>query len=196
VLRENMSRIAHHLRPNERILWEGKPVKKAFILPTSIVPVIFGLFFLMPFLLFFLPTLLMGFFYGAFLFTLLWLLMPLALILGPTILALMAYRNTEYIISDQRIITQTGAIGIDTRFVDHEKIQEVYVRVSFWDKIFRTGSIMAITAGQVYLGAPQGFGWGGQYGIRPSIAALREPYEVQRLLQEAIREAKQNRSQI
>lgn len=174
------------------MLWEGKPVKKAFIIPTSIFPAIVGLFFLIPVLLFVLPTLLMGFFFGAFLFNLIFLLIPLALIFGPTIWSLMAYKNTEYLISDQRIITQTGAIGIDTRFVDLEKIQEVYVRIGFFDRIFGTGSIMAITAGQVYVGMPQGYGWGGgMYGARPSLSALREPYEVQKLLQEAIRQAKQ-----
>jgi uncharacterized membrane protein YdbT with pleckstrin-like domain len=133
----------------------------------------------------------MGFFYGAFLMTLLFFLLPLVFIFGPTIWSLMAYKNTEYLISDQRIITQTGAIGRDTRFVDLEKIQEVYVRIGFFDRIFKTGSIMAITAGQVFVGMPQGSGWGGQYGMRPSLAALREPYEVQRLLQEAIRNVKE-----
>ena len=112
------------------------------------------------------------------------------MIFGPIIWSFLAYKNTEYLISDQRLITQTGAIGIDTRFVDLEKIQEVYVRIGVFDRLFGTGSIMASTAGQVYIGMPQGSGWGGAYGIRPSLSALKEPYEVQKLLQEAIDKVK------
>jgi len=46
------------------------------------------------------------------------------------------HRNTEYMITNQRIITQTGAIGLDTRYLDLDKIQEVYVEVGFIDKTF------------------------------------------------------------
>jgi uncharacterized membrane protein YdbT with pleckstrin-like domain len=121
----------------------------------------------------------------------------LALIFGPIIWSFLAYRNTEYLLSDQRLITQTGAIGLDTRFVDLEKVQEVYVRIGVVDRLFGTGSIFAVTAGQVYVGwqqGPGGPGWGGSSIARPSLASLREPYEVQKLLQEAIREVKQTKS--
>ncbi|MGQ9743664.1 MAG: PH domain-containing protein [Candidatus Bathycorpusculaceae bacterium] len=95
------------------------------------------------------------------------------------------YRNTEYMITDQRIITQTGAIGIDTRFVELNKIQEVYVTVSWLDKIYGTGSIVAVTAGYVPVGVP------GPYSslVRPALKAVSHPYEVQKILQEAIRRA-------
>ncbi|MGB9741512.1 MAG: PH domain-containing protein [Candidatus Bathyarchaeales archaeon] len=39
----------------------------------------------------------------------------------------MRYRNTEYMITNQRVVTQTGAIGMDTRFVKLNNVQEVYV---------------------------------------------------------------------
>lgn len=193
-----MSRITSQLRPNEKVLWQGKPVLKAFIFSSSIFrATIFGLFILIFFLVFFLPTMFLG---GATLFVLLplllFLLFPLAMILGPIIWSFLAYENTEYLISDQRLITQTGAIGLDTRFVDLEKIQEVYVRIGIFDRLFGTGSIMASTASQVYIGMPQGSGWGGAYGMRPSLSAIKEPYEVQKLLQEAIREVKQFKDQV
>jgi len=37
---------------------------------------------------------------------------------------------------------------------------------------------------------PYGYGFGGNYGFRPSLAALREPYQVQKLLQEAVEKSK------
>ncbi len=102
----------------------------------------------------------------------------------------MRYRNTEYIITDKRLITQTGAVGLDTRFVDFDKIQEVYVKIGIADRLFGTGSLYAMTAGFSGFGPAGSYGYGGMQGFRPNLAALREPYEVQKLLQEAIESAK------
>jgi uncharacterized membrane protein YdbT with pleckstrin-like domain len=111
--------------------------------------------------------------------------MGVGIILGPALLELFRYRNTEYMITDQRIITQTGVIGIDTRFVELNKIQEVYVTVGWLDKLYETGSIVAVTAGYVPVGAPSPY----SPLIRPAFKAVGRPYEVQKLLQEAIRKA-------
>ena len=46
-----------------------------------------------------------------------------------------------------------------------------------------------MTAGSSSFGpamSPYGYGFGGMYGFRSSLAALKEPYQVQKLLQEAI----------
>ena len=84
-------------------------------------------------------------------FTILGLPLPLLLIgLAETILLLwqlLRFRNTEYIITDKRLITQSGAIILDTRFVDFVKIQEVYVKVGIVDRLCGTGSLYAMTAG-------------------------------------------------
>ena len=98
---------------------------------------------------------------------------------------LMRYRNTEYMITNQRLITQTGAVGLDTRFVDLDKVQEVYVKVGLMDKMFGTGSVIVVTAGFVPI-APTRQG----VLVRPSLEALREPYEVQKILQEATGETR------
>jgi len=63
---------------------------------------------------------------------------------------------------------------VDTRFLDLENIQEVYVNVGFVDKVFGTGTLVVVTAGFPFLG-----------GTYPAIAALEEPYKIQRLLQDA-----------
>ena len=78
-------------------------------------------------------------------------------------------------ITDQRLITQTGVIGLDTRFIDLDKIQEVHVNVGFIDKIFGTGTLIVVTAGFVFRGLTY-----------PAIAALGEPYAVQKLLHESM----------
>ena len=81
------------------------------------------------------------------------------------------------------MITQTGAIGVDTRYLDLDKIQEVYAKVGFVDKIFGTRTIFASTASYVNVGR------GGAI-TRPSLAALKELYKVQNILQETIAKAR------
>jgi len=72
------------------------------------------------------------------LFLSLFVLIGLGLTFGPPIWQVMRYKNTKYLITSQRLITSTGAIGVDTRFIDLENIQEVYVNVGFveslWDR--------------------------------------------------------------
>jgi uncharacterized membrane protein YdbT with pleckstrin-like domain len=193
----DLSKLDKLLNADEKVLWSGKPVRKAFILP-GLVSIPFGLIFLaFPFFwmwtaasagassfvsLFVLPFFFVGF----------------GIVFGPFLLQLFRYRNTEYMITDKRIITQTGAIGLDTRFVDFEKVQEVYVQIGVLDRLLGTGSVYAMTAG--FSGfVPRGgfgYGYGGFAGNRPSLAALKEPYEVQKLLQEAIEKSKKEKNEL
>ena len=109
-----------------------------------------------------------------------------------TIMLFLSYKNTEYAITNQHLITQTGAIGLDTRFVDLEKIQEVNVNIGFIDKLFGTGNIFALSFSQASIGAiltDSGFSYP-QIIYRQNLAALKEPYKVQKLLQEDIKEVK------
>lgn len=190
-----MSKLNRLLNANEKVLWSGKPVRKAFILP-GLVTIPFGLIFL-GFALFWMWTTGAT---GAPLFSLFglpFLLIGCGVTFGPSLLQLLRYRNTEYVITDKRIITQTGAIGLDTRFVDFEKIQEVYVQIGVLDRLFGTGSVYAMTAGFSGFAPRGGYGYGGYGGFgfnRPSLAALKEPYEVQKLLQEAIENSKKTKT--
>lgn len=126
-----------------------------------------------------------GSFFSLLLFSLFFISIGLCIIVGPLFVEFLRYRNTEYMISDQRIMAQTGAIWIDTRFVELNKIQEVYVAVGWLDKLYGTGSIVAVTAGFVPVGASSPY----IPLLRPALKAVSHPYEVQKLLQEAIRKA-------
>jgi membrane protein YdbS with pleckstrin-like domain len=186
------SKLERLLQKNEKVIWSGKPVRKAFILP-GLAAIPFGLIFLAFSIFWMWSSASMGAPDFFTLFGLPFVLIGFALTFGPSIVLLVRYRNTEYMITNKRIITQTGAIGIDTRFVDFEKIQEVCVQIGFIDKLFGTGTLYAMTAGFSGFAFPgrQGYGYPGMQGLRPSFAALKEPYEVQSLLQEAMAEAKQ-----
>jgi uncharacterized membrane protein YdbT with pleckstrin-like domain len=113
---------------------------------------------------------------------------------GTPIILFLSYKNTEYAITNQRLITQTGTIGLDTRFVNLEKIQEVNVNIGFIDKLFGTGNILVTSANQASIGArltDAGFSYP-QIIYRQNLAALKEPYKVQKLLQESIHETNQS----
>lgn len=174
---EFSSQLNRLLEAGEKVLWSGKPVKVPFMFPgLRIIP--FGLFFMgFSIIWMWVASQAPGFFW---LFGLIFFFIGFAVSFGAPIRQLMAYKNTEYMITNRRIITQTGAIGLETRFLDLDKIQEVYVQISFLDRMFGTGTLFAVTAGYIY---------SDRYGasMRPSFAALKEPYEVQKILQEAIR---------
>ncbi len=186
-----MSGVDKLLSANEKIVWRGKPVKKAFLL-SGLMAIPIGLIFLSFFIFWMWSTASMGAPFSFIIFGLPVVGIGLAVTLGPFLLQILRYRNTEYVITDKRIITQTGAIGLDTRFVDFEKVQEVYVQIGWIDRLFGTGSVYAMTAGFSGFSPRGGYGYGyGSYaGNRPSLSALKEPYEVQKLLQEAIETSK------
>ena len=194
---KDLSGLDKLLNVEEKVLWSGKPVRNAFILPGLIsIPV--GIIFL-GFAIFWMGTAASAGAPDEFsLFGSLFVLIGIGIAFGPFLFQLLRYRNTEYMITDKRIITQTGAIGLDTRFVDFEKVQEVYVQIGVIDKLFGTGSLYAMTAG--FSGfVPRGgygYGYGGFAGNRPSLAALKEPYEVQKLLQEAIEKSKKEKKEL
>ena len=157
-----MTNITEQLRLDEKVLWQGKPKLFPFIFAHNAIPFIFGLFFMaVTFLFFVSPMLSTGFPLELIVFPLIFFLIGFLIAFGQPIWSYLAFRNTEYLLSNQRLITQTGAVGLDTRFVDLEKIQEVNVNVGVFDRLFGTGSIYAITAGQAFVGFQRGPGWGG-----------------------------------
>jgi len=187
-----MSRLSMHLQPDEKVLWSGKPVLIPFILSGLIVIPIVAVVWLIFAMFFVVSALSVGARHFPFLFFSPFILIIFFIIMIPLFVEYLRYGNTEYMITDQRIITQTGAIGIDTRFVELNKIQEVYVTVGWLDKIYGTGSIMAVTAGYVPVGAPSPY----NPVARPAFKAIRNPYEVQRILQEAIRKASSSQGKV
>jgi uncharacterized membrane protein YdbT with pleckstrin-like domain len=183
------------LNTNEKVIWNGKPVKKAFVLP-GLFSIPLGLIFL-AFGIFWLSETTSASAPSFFtLFGLIFALIALGITFAPSILQFLRYQNTEYMITDKRIITQTGAIGLDTRFVDLEKIQEVYVQVGVIDRLFGTGTVYAMTAGFSGFTPRGSYGYRGLGVNRPSFAALKEPYEVQKLLQEAIEKLKEPKAEL
>ena len=171
--------------PGEKVLWQSKPERGPFILSGVGGGSIFGLFFL-GFAIFWVLTAAGA---GApvefWSFGMIFVFIGLFLVFGIPITQLLRYRNTLYTITDNRIITQTGIIGLDTRFIEFEWIRDIYVNVGVIDRIFGTGSLFLSTAsGMVYTGSNL-----------PTMLSLRDPYEVQRLVQKILDEHQEKQGQ-
>ena len=164
------------LRKGEKVIWSGKPLKVLFMMK-GIVSSAFGLlwlsFSLFAMYMYLWAGDLQGFEMVAIFALSLFVLIGVGLTVGPSLWQVMRYKNTNYVITNQRLITQTGAIGVDTRFIELKNIQEVYVNISFVDKVFGTGSLIVMTAGFSLLGK-----------MYPVMTGLKEPYKVQKLFQE------------
>jgi len=169
------------LRGDEQLLWWGRPVFKSFILHLGSM---WGFFFAGSLLIAgimaassILPPMPIGMLYGFSAVLTIQATIGLLMFIGPIIRNVIAYNNTFYLITNRRILIQTGAIGIDTRIIEFDKIQEIYVTMDFIDKIFGTGSIKISTAA----------GWP-EHAYMPTLTALRNPHKVHNILQSAMEE--------
>ena len=165
------------LKSGEKVIWRGQPHKAAFMMKgylSSAFGLVWLSFSLFAMYIFLWANPAQGFELIAAFALSLFVLIGVGLTVGPTVWQVMRYKHTHYVITNQRLITQTGAIGVDTRFINLDHIQEVYVNVSFVDKLFGTGSLIVVTAGLPFLGR-----------MYPVMTGLKEPYNVQQRLQDA-----------
>jgi uncharacterized membrane protein YdbT with pleckstrin-like domain len=176
-----------YLRANENIVWHAKPDWTSYVFRNILNPVapfgivwtalVFGTFsqVMSPgtpifFLLFFIPFLVVG---------------PL-MIFGPCLSAVLSYGKIQYVITDQRIITQSGTIGVNTRFIELDKIQEVDVHIGAMDRLFGTGTVAVTTTAGLGYGYQTNSNYT-QFPNRCSFAALKNPYQVHEILNEIMR---------
>ncbi|MCX6650408.1 MAG: PH domain-containing protein [Methanomassiliicoccales archaeon] len=160
-----------NLEPVEKVLWQGGPEFMSFLLSgfRGIIP---GLMFF-GFSLFWTASTSSTRAPSEFLiFGSIFMLIDLFILFGGPIIQWLRYNNTEYIVTDRRIITQTGVIGLDTRYIDNEWVREVYVKVGIIDRFFGTGSVMVSTASGMVMEA-------GPNATRPALWSLNDPYGVQ-----------------
>jgi membrane protein YdbS with pleckstrin-like domain len=181
-----MTKIEENLRSDEYVLWQGKPKFAPFFYGRQIGSLIFGIIWFAFLLNFFiLPAIAQGAPVAVILFLVLFMIFPLIFFFGPPIFA---YKNTGYILTNKRLLTQTGIRVLTKNFFDLEKIQEVNVKPRLLDRLFSVGSIYLVVEGQL----PLGPSWmmSNSMFIPPDISSIKNPYEVQKKLEQAIYDAK------
>jgi hypothetical protein len=181
--------IRNNLLKGEKVLWSGQPDRTILVLKSSPIA-LFGIIFLaMPISM----LVLVGGFVPGFFFCFigLFILIGGAITFGPVIYAFLAAKVTFYAITNRRLITRGGVIGTDFKFTEFDKIQTVDVVVGFWDKGRGTGSVNATLPGVSYVST-------GRSGhVRANmhvLAAIYRPYEVQKILNDAIKEYEDEKS--
>lgn len=141
----NKTPLTSRLSPDEYVLWQGKPIKKAFflksvfniLLPISIIWVAFDLtgiisifeegadtaaFIMIPFFLLH--------------------LLPVWIYLGNIILAFSRYKNTEYVLTNKNLYIGGGIFAQEVTVRPLSYLSNLQTRVGLFDKMFHVGSII------------------------------------------------------
>lgn len=169
-----------HLRPGERVLWQGRPDVRAYSMR--------GAWYLIPFSLlwggfaiFWEVTVITS---GAPIFFWLWgipfVAVGLYMIFGRWVVARREAANTLYAITDRRVLIETGAfrrtfMQLDLRDLPASQLEE------------RPGGLGTITLGPIVglIRLPPGRPFGGMYGQPPAFVAIPDAASVYETLQEA-----------
>lgn len=210
------------MEASEKVLWSDKPAKKAFILP-ALGGIPFGLIFLSIFLLWLVGLPIMHDPSNPLPIELAYMAAGwgLGLIIVPPLWQVMKYPNTEYLITDQRLIIQTWAFKQKVWWAYFREIKEIGVRKGLVDKWLGTGTVYLITPSHPFApGMRFTYTEGSPFRVhklhnpatgdyeeftemeiwrktswRPCLQALSEPFEVQKLLQREIDNVQRTESQ-
>ena len=137
-----MSDFSGVLGANEKVLWSGRPAKKAFILP-ALGGIPFGSVFLTFFFVWlsgvpFMATLPIE-------LAVMLAVWGFGLIVVPPLWQLMKYPNMEYVFTDRRLIIRRWALGKRVWSVDRSEIKDFGAKFGLVDKFFGTGTVYPIT---------------------------------------------------
>jgi uncharacterized membrane protein YdbT with pleckstrin-like domain len=183
------------LKEDEKIVWREKPIKQSFALQR----------------IFYIPISFFFFFFGLLIFTGIFLkgkeappefiklmfiimsfcffLVGLYFLVGHIIHSLWEWKNTEYIITNKRIITKRGVIGVHYVILDLDKILQIEVHIGIVDRIFNTGSLFLLTqAGGWANGLTSGANpfMSAFFRRPPNIASIKDVFKVQKIIEEVM----------
>lgn len=144
----DVDNIERQLMPDESIIWSGKPKKSAFIInsavkmmPVALIWLAFDGFFILNFLGTGEQMGGMGIFLVVFF---LFHLMPVWIWLKDVITANSRWKNTEYAVTDKRIVMRNGLIGYQYESIYYTDISHVSLRVGAIDRMLGVGDIAVV----------------------------------------------------
>lgn len=150
------------LMPGEKLLWSGKPKKSVFVLENVFQMLPFALIWL-AFDAFFIIMLVSN---GGFAGSMLWFLIPFFALhllpvwiwLSKVLTANKRYKNTEYCITDKRVIIKSGFIGMQVSTIMMKDVASVDIRKGVFDSMFGVGDVYISTVRTpVYTGKQASF---------------------------------------
>ncbi|MBQ7775244.1 MAG: PH domain-containing protein [Lachnospiraceae bacterium] len=170
--------IENMLMPNESIIWKGVPKKSAFIINSSAKMAPIAILWLC-FDGFFIGTMfasggmsgMLWFIIPFFLFH----LMPVWIWLYNIITAAGRWKNTEYAVTDKRIILRNGLIGYEYKSIYYTEIVNVSLSVGAIDQMLGVGDVHIDT--NTYIG---------KNSSRPAILDVENPQYVFSIVQKTV----------
>ena len=179
-----MGELDDFLDPFEKVIWRGKPDKKAHRL-ASLGGIPFALIFFAGYL--YIIFVIGDNIIGPSLYILAWVV---GLIVIPPLYQLRKFPNEEYMLTDGRLLIKTGKKEDDIWFTKLENIKEVIVQKGITGKILGTGTIYPITDTHPPFNPnnPHDQGW----KRFQKLDVIKEPYKIKKILEEAIFGAKTN----
>ena len=166
------------LAAGEMVLWQGKPKRGAFIATKSLTMLPIAVIWLILDLNIIISAISEGEMLGFLIpfFTL--HLMPVWIWLGSTITAGRRWKNTQYYVTNRRIILQSGFLAVNEESLLYTGIRNAKVRIGLLDKLFHTGDI-------VFDNGHMGFG-NEKKASYPVMEDLDNPHEVYNRIQKII----------
>ena len=128
----------------ESIIWSGKPKKSAYIINKFFTMLPFAIIWLMFDSIFIISFIASGSFMEMLWFIISFFalhLMPVWIWLSNVLTAKKNWKNTEYYVTDKRIIIESGFIGINYQTIYYKDIKNVYLRIGVIDKLLKVGDI-------------------------------------------------------
>lgn len=136
------------LNSDEKVLWQGKPNAKSYVLAAMLKMLPIAIIWL---LIdgFVLTAIITGMVKGQMPTSILWFVVPFFLLhllpvwiwIANTVKAVREVKNLEYAVTDKRVIIRSGLIGIDFKFINYTEIDSVNIKVGIIDRIFKVGDI-------------------------------------------------------
>jgi membrane protein YdbS with pleckstrin-like domain len=165
------------LMDGEEVLWRGKPKKNAFILNKALVMFPVALIWLLfdgGFIVLLIST---GEIRSMFWFIIPFFaihLIPVWMWLANAISAGKRWRNTEYAVTDKRIILRNGLFGYDYQSINYIDIEKVNMHVGFIDRILKVGDIRIILSGK------------SDSNSKSAILDIEQPFDVYKRIQKIV----------
>ncbi len=184
------SKLENMLGEGETVLWSGKPVKSAFILNsiTTLLPFVIlwlaiDLFVIIQIVSTGLADQMLGFIIPFFILHLL----PVWLWISKFITSFKRWENTEYAVTDKRILLRSGFIGVDYKNIFYKDIKNVTLKVGVIDKMLNVGDIHIQTNSAMGNYTQNGdIVYGNTISGGTGIYDIENPYETLNLIQKII----------
>lgn len=166
------------LMPDESVIWKGMPKKSAFILNSTIKMAPFAIIWLL-----FDGFMIFSFAFSGAMKSMLWFiipffafhLMPVWIWLYQMITAVGRWKNTEFAVTNKRIILRNGLVGFQYQSVYYTDISNVSLHVGAIDRMLGVGDIYIIMNPYMDTGKDA-----------PVILDVEEPQRVYSLLQQTV----------